>query len=86
MRCRRGDLVVCVWSAFPELIGRVFTVTRQSMVWPDCWMTSPPQFSDEGPRVAMVFVDHHLRPIRDPGDDAVDEMVQKLGKPEEVTA
>ena len=30
--------------------------------------------------------DDHLCPIRDPGDDAVDEMVQKLGKPEGITA
>lgn len=28
--------------------------------------------------------DEYLRPIRDPGDDAVDEMVQRLGKPEGV--
>jgi hypothetical protein len=32
------------------------------------------------------FRDSSLKPIRDPGDDAVDEMVQKLGKPEGVTA
>jgi hypothetical protein len=29
--------------------------------------------------------DRYLRPIRDPGEDANDEMVQKLGKPEAVT-
>lgn len=28
-----------------------------------------------------VMQDRYLRPIRDPGDDAVDEMVQRLGKP-----
>ena len=28
-----------------------------------------------------VMQDKYLRPIRDPGDDAVDEMVAKLGKP-----
>lgn len=33
-----------------------------------------------------ICPDKFLRPIRDPGDDAVDEMVQKLGKPEGVTA
>lgn len=30
--------------------------------------------------------DECLRPIRDPGDDADDEMVQLLGKPSEVSA
>ena len=28
-----------------------------------------------------VMQDRNLRPIRDPGDDAVDEMVAKLGRP-----
>lgn len=86
MRCRPGDLVVCVWSAFPELVGRVFNVTRVSHIWPDCWVTSPPQFTDGDSSVAVVFVDHHLRPLRDPGDDATDEMVLIAGKPQEVTA
>lgn len=30
--------------------------------------------------------DRYLRPIRDPGDDAIDEMVLIVGKPEGVTA
>lgn len=33
-----------------------------------------------------VMHDHRLRPIRDPGDDAVDQMVERVGKPNEVTA
>jgi hypothetical protein len=32
------------------------------------------------------YSDRCLRPIRDPGDDAVDEIVQLTGMPEEVTA
>jgi hypothetical protein len=34
----------------------------------------------------FLFPDARLRPIRDPGDDAVDEMVLRVGKPQEVTA
>ena len=30
--------------------------------------------------------DRNLRPIRDPGEDAVDEVLQRIGSPNEVTA
>ena len=86
MTFKEGDLVVCVNSYFPELIGRVFNITRRSFVWHDCWETSPPQFTNKDPNIAIVFVESHLRPIRDPGDDAVDEVIQRIGKPEQETA
>lgn len=36
-------------------------------------------------RLPMVIGDQYLRPIRDPGDDAVDEVLQRLGQPEDIT-
>jgi len=36
--------------------------------------------------VAPVLEDRVLMPVRDPGDDATDEMVLIAGKPQEVTA
>ena len=33
-----------------------------------------------------LIPDSILIPIRDPGDDATDEMVERVGKPQEVTA
>ena len=40
----------------------------------------------EGPLTEWVFRDKVLRPIRDPGEDATDEMVLIAGKPEQVAA
>ena len=38
------------------------------------------KFSPPGTRVSVESIaDENLRPIRDPGRDAIDEMVQKLG-------
>jgi hypothetical protein len=34
----------------------------------------------------IALTDSYLKPIRDPGDDAADEMVLRTGKPQEVTA
>lgn len=39
-----------------------------------------------GIRHYAVAGDQTLQPIRDPGDDAVDQMVQLLGKPEKAAA
>lgn len=33
-------------------------------------------------RSTRLYPDANLKPIRDPGDDAVDEMVQRVGLPE----
>lgn len=38
------------------------------------------------PGELVDWADCELQPIRDPGEDVTDEMVQLLGKPQEVTA
>lgn len=42
-----------------------------------CWLVD----GHDG-RLPMVIADRYLRPIRDPGDDAVDESILWLGIPE----
>lgn len=64
MRCKPGDLAVCISSpAFPELIGRIFTVTKICEFYPDSWDTDPPQFVKPYRR-PVSFVDSTLVPLR----------------------
>jgi hypothetical protein len=44
------------------------------------WIIDPP-FDIEDEYLKDSVLDCALKPIRDPGPDAVDEMVQKLGSP-----
>ena len=74
MNCKPGDLAICIASpAFPELIGRVFTVTRICDTWSDSWDTDPPQFVRHY-RKPVSFMDWTLRPLR--GDELEQESRQ----------
>lgn len=86
LRCWPGDLAVVVklWSQRDMwLIGRVVTVTVLTSHpvtgepgWKiDQWLTTP-----AGDRHNCVL-DSMLKPIRDPGDDAVDESLTWLPSP-----
>lgn len=80
MNCKPGELVVCISSpAFPELVGRVFTVTRICNAWPDSWDTDPPQFVARF-RKPVSFMDSTLRPLRD--GNGTDEMLLLAGIPD----
>lgn len=86
MNCKPGDLVICVQArAFPQLVGRIFKVTKRCEVHPDSWETEPEQFVGRW-SLPVSFADYTLRRINNPGDDETDEMVLKVGKPDEVTA
>lgn len=52
---------------------------------PDSWETEPEQFVGRW-SLPVSFADYTLRRINNPGDDETDEMVLKVGKPDEVTA
>jgi hypothetical protein len=90
LRCRPGDLAAVVFAPHPNewAIGRIVKVTA-CFEFAGEWywryegerLTSPLTG-----RTAHEVEDLYLRPIRDPGDDATDEMVQLLGKPQEVAA
>jgi hypothetical protein len=76
-----GVIVTCRYAVPPAAFN---TSPEYGIVWvidrPITWRNS--QMKADLP----VCPDQYLRPIRDPGDDAVDEMVQLLGRPSEVTA
>lgn len=71
MNCKPGDLAINIWSepTRPETLGAIVTVVR-------------PYTGNRLPEADWVIewrgneyaaIDKYLRPIRDPGDDAVDE-------------
>lgn len=94
MNCKPGDLAYYVGRSRPDLVGRVCEVLQVGI---HEFSGGPAdgcvvQFSEKcrttsGDLSVDGWVKQtSLRPIRDPGDDATDEMVQLLGKPSEVTA
>ena len=74
-----GKIVRCVRLASQADLNSVRFIDTEGPVW----VIDRLLLDNRGRHVALAK-DESLRPIRDPGDDAVDEMVQKLGKPEEV--
>lgn len=76
MNVEPGDLAVFVRTARdPRWLGRICRVIE----WFDIvqgWITDPM------PEGFIAVYDHSLRPIRDPGDDAKDEMLRPLPKKE----
>lgn len=90
MNCKPGDLAVivhCEMNWCKAHLGKVVRCLRLVDTEEQLpgWETDPElHATDDGSLIA--WADEVLRPIQDPGDDAVDEMVQKLGKPEGVTA
>ncbi|QIM51607.1 hypothetical protein [Hydrogenophaga crocea] len=99
MNCKPGDLAVIVRSgaqnagklveiARPatQAERKIFDHRREGFHWWVCSIGTPIVDSWGDARMETALPDAWLRPIRDPGDDATDEMVQLLGKPQEVTA
>ena len=85
MNCRIGDLAICVRSQVPERLGTIVKVVGPAADGAPGWWTVEcdlPCPSLLGWRARDDF----LRPIRDPGDDATDEMLLIAGNPQEVTA
>ena len=93
MNCKPGDLAVIVRSGQLSNIGKLVKVLRGYEGRPNSWWVCCDSelqgFYSAWPAGAEVGqYDHHLRPIRDPGDDARDETLEWLPVPsrDEVTA
>ena len=80
MNCRPGDLAIQIRAWRPENIGTIVRVLRPV----DDWFFGAGFWEVEGSGNGNVAADSDLHPIRDPGDDAKDEMLRPL--PKEVTA
>lgn len=83
MNCKPGDLAVVAYvtsNEIPRHLGRIVRCLQLDGHFREAWITEPEL------EPGRSVYDRVLRPIRDPGDDATDEMVQLLGKPTEVAA
>lgn len=90
MNCKPGDLARVVDSGVNR--NRLVWVLDSDRCDPGEWRCRTLQTMVEyvgdkntgreiAPGSIVWSLDSSLRPIRDPGDDAVDEMVQKVGAP-----
>ena len=79
MNCKPGDLAIVVKTrGRPDAIGRIVRVVRPAQpgrLGP-AWVIDPPLVLKRGSGDEVY--DCALRPIRDPGDDAKDEMLRPL--------
>jgi hypothetical protein len=95
MNCKPGDLAIVVWSEAGNegKILRCLRLVRKSVLMKNfevkedwCWEIDRQIPGCHGTPTRFVR-DSILRPIRDPGDDAVDETLLRLPSPrQEVTA
>lgn len=82
MNCKQGDVAIVV-NSLAGNEGKIIRVTvlRQAFNHPNgepVWeYTGAVLAGTRGP-VASAIADRFLRPIRDPGDDAKDEMLRSL--------
>lgn len=89
LNCKAGDLArvilhpETVKQGYVDKILRVSQLIQHPRNGTPCWMYEGPllrcQCGCGG--VSIALADSILRPIRDPGDDATDEMLELLGKP-----
>lgn len=89
MNCKSGDLAVIVRSHDVRNVGKLVKVHdiyhgRAHSWWVSCESVLHGIYSDWPPGAQVGQYDRNLRPIRDPGDDAKDEMLRPL--PQEVCA
>ena len=83
MNCKPGDLAVIVSGIPADNIGKIIKVLTVEDRWYGlAWDYEGALYGANFPGVrADRVADSCLRPIRDPGEDATDEMVELLGKP-----
>lgn len=80
MNCKPGDLAVIVASKQDEwALGRIVRVV--TLDEPKVWRMEEPFWHPNGIWRFTRIEDCCLRPIRDPGDDAVDETLLRLPAP-----
>jgi hypothetical protein len=83
MNCKPGDLAVIVKPGTTHRnLGKLVVV--KNLLWDDMWNVEAlsPCHKENGRYETWGFIeDHRLRPLRDPGDDAVDETILWLGSP-----
>lgn len=90
MNCKPGDLAVYV-GADERCYGHIVRCIRLSKLARlicelPCWVVEPALPCDDGDGDALGVADSLLRPLRHPGNDAVDETLLWKPVPEKETA
>lgn len=88
MRCKQGDLaVITTCPPVPEAVGKIVRCVRfhgqetiHDIPYPDVWELEwgDNQVESAWPWRGWGCRDAWMRPIRDPGEDAVDETLQAV--------
>lgn len=96
MNCRPGDLAYIVAPFFSGGRGRVVQVVRTATAedffarkinqMPSVWLCVGDIVTQWGAYRETLIGDECLRPIRDPGDDAIDEILQRFPSPAQLEA
>jgi hypothetical protein len=95
LNCKPGDLAVVLKTRMrPDAVGMVVRVVEHTVVGGEpAWRIDPPlpggvrwSFAGGSWTDGTSIRDECLRPIRDPGEDAVDEILQLVGSPNKVAA
>lgn len=89
MNCKLGDIAFYVGHKIPAIIGILFEIVafEPRADGTPAWRTNPqPGKFIPNLSAADGFCDSALRPIRDPGDDAVDQTLVPGYVRDEVTA
>lgn len=86
MRCKQGDLAIIIGSRNPEgrkFIGSIVKCVEHVHVnGIDWWMIEPGLTGHE----QDSWSDQNLRPIGNPGEDAVDQMLLVIQPPQTIEA
>lgn len=94
MNCKPGDLARVVdcgtyTDRLVEVVRMHGLITKYAALGA-LWFVKPIGFTPHDCNLTvdgeMLLPDNRLRPIRDPGDDAVDEVIQRIGTPHKETA
>lgn len=83
MRCKKGDLVLLLradYAPCKHFVGQVHTVGELSNAFHASWLFDPPLYEPKS-GAPVSWQDKDLLPIRDPGDDAVDETLLWVPSP-----
>lgn len=92
MNCKPNDVAVvvttCGWELCSNLLGSIVRVQRPVSNLDDeqSWTYEGRRLRNKRGEEAECLPDAWLRPLRNPGDDAVDEVSLVRRKPEEETA
>lgn len=89
LNCKPGDLArvmpnqETIEQGCVDKIIRVLQTVPHMFTGKPCWLYEGPLFRCQCGcgGIVTALADYVLCPIRDPGDDAVDEVIIRLGKP-----